>query len=149
MSKDPTVLNVTQVFRREQRLWAVGKDVSLKQIGGSAAFSTLGMWGACFGGLTLIFAGILYIFVGMPDLPTSLIVGAIPGALIGAALTWFLNTPKEIFGGETLYVYLVGYFKWKQEARMYLDGYEQDPNINQIYRIDAEIQLPPAPKKTQ
>lgn len=25
MSKDPTVLNVTQVFRREQRLWAVGK----------------------------------------------------------------------------------------------------------------------------
>ena len=52
MSKDPTVLNVTQVFRREQRLWAVGKDVSLKQIGGSVAFSTLGMWGACFGGLT-------------------------------------------------------------------------------------------------
>lgn len=47
MSKDPTVLNVTQVFRREQRLWAVGKDVSLKQIGGSVAFSTLGMWGAC------------------------------------------------------------------------------------------------------
>ncbi len=146
MSKDTQVLNVTQVFRRDQRLWAVGKDVSLSQ---SIAFSTLGMWGSFFGGLTLIFAGILYIFVGTPDLPSALIAGAIPGALIGAFLTWFFNTPKDIFGGETLYTYLVGYFKWKQEARMYLDGFEQDPNINQVYRIDAEIQLPPAPKKTQ
>lgn len=146
MSKDTQVLNVTQVFRRDQRLWAVGKDVSLSQ---SIAFSTLGMWGSFFGGLTLIFAGILYIFVGAPDLPSALIAGAIPGALIGAFLTWFFNTPKDIFGGETLYAYLVGYFKWKQEARMYLDGFEQDPNINQVYRIDAEIQLPPAPKKTQ
>ena len=146
MSKDTQVLNVTQVFRRDQRLWAVGKDVSLSQ---SIAFSTLGMWGSFFGGLTLIFAGILYIFVGTPDLPSALIAGAIPGALIGALLTWFFNTPKDIFGGETLYTYLVGYFKWKQEARMYLDGFEQDPNINQVYRIDAEIQLPPAPKKTQ
>ena len=146
MSKDTQVLNVTQVFRRDQRLWAVGKDVSLSQ---SIAFSTLGMWGSFFGGLTLIFAGILYIFVGTPDLPSALIAGAIPGALIGAFLTWFFNTPKDIFGGETLYAYLVGYFKWKQEARMYLDGFEQDPNINQVYRIDAEIQLPPAPKKTQ
>lgn len=136
MSSKIVIHNATEVFRREPHFY---------EFLGFAFWKPIPKTPALYAMILLFPLWFLYAALGALLTHLNILICALPGFILGIITAWliakYFGTPKEIFDGLNLHQHIIARHKWKRQARGYLDGYEYNPNLKRIYRIDAMIQV--------
>lgn len=136
MSSKIVIHNATEVFRREPHFY---------EFLGFSFWKPIPKTPALYAMILLFPLWFLYAALGALLTHFNMLICALPGFLFGIITAWliakYFGTPKEVFDGLNLHQHIIARYKWKRQARGYLDGYEYNPNQKRIYRIDAMIQI--------